>query len=64
MTTQQPNPETLSTESFSTADIVTTELIEDVTTVNHVEIIETVISSLDQDNTAMVAKRRGLLMEI
>ena len=56
MTTQQPNPETLSTESFSTADIVTTELIEDVTTVNHVEIIETVISSLDQDNTAMVSQ--------
>ncbi len=56
MTTQQPNPETLSTESFSTADIVTTELIEDATTVNHVEIIETVISSLDQDNTAMVSQ--------
>lgn len=56
MTNQQPNPETLSTQSLSTADIVTSELIEDVTTVNHVEIIETVISSLDQENTAMVSQ--------
>lgn len=56
MTTQEPNSETLSTESLSTADIVTSELLEDVTTVNHVEIIETVISSLDQDNTAMVSQ--------
>jgi hypothetical protein len=56
MTTQQPNPETVSTESLSTADIVTNELIEDSTTVNHVEIIETVISSLDQEDTAMVSQ--------
>ena len=56
MTTQEPNSETISTESLSTADIVTSELLEDVTTVNHVEIIETVISSLDQDNTAMVSQ--------
>ncbi len=56
MTSQQPNPETVSTESLSTADIVTDELIEDVTTVNHVEIIETVISSLDQEDTAMVSQ--------
>ncbi|NEQ21056.1 MAG: YbjN domain-containing protein, partial [Microcoleus sp. SIO2G3] len=56
MTTQQPNPETVSTESLSTADIVSTELIEDSATVNHVEIIETVISSLDQEDTAMVSQ--------
>jgi hypothetical protein len=56
MTTQQPEPETVSTESLSTEEIVTSELIEDVTTVNHVEIIETVISSLDQDNSAMVSQ--------
>jgi hypothetical protein len=56
MTTQEPNSETISTESLSTADIVTSEYIEDVTTVNHVEIIETVISSLDQENTAMVSQ--------
>lgn len=56
MTSQQPNPETLSTESSSTADIVTQELIEDLLTVNHVEVIETVISSLDQEDTAMVSQ--------
>ena len=56
MTTQEPNRETLSTESLSTEEIVATELVEDSTTVNHVEIIETVISSLDQENTAMVSQ--------
>lgn len=55
MTTQEPNPEMLSTESLSTEEIVATELVEDSTTVDHVEIIETVISSLDQDETAMVS---------
>jgi Putative bacterial sensory transduction regulator len=55
MTSQQPNPETLSTET-SMADIDTQELIEDVLTVNHVEVIETVISSLDQEDTAMVSQ--------
>src|ERR687885_1993976 len=56
MTIQDANPEMVSTESLSTADIVTSELVEDVATVNHVEVIETVISSLDQDNTAMVSQ--------
>lgn len=56
MTSQQPTPETLTTESASIADVVTKELIEDVKAVNHVEVIETVISSLDQDNTAMVSQ--------
>ncbi|HEY9673032.1 MAG TPA: YbjN domain-containing protein [Waterburya sp.] len=55
MTTQEPNPEMLSTETLSTEEIVATELVEDCTTVDHVEIIETVISSLDQDETAMVS---------
>ncbi len=55
MTTQEPNPEILSTESLSSEEIVATELVEDSTTVDHVEIIETVISSLDQDETAMVS---------
>jgi hypothetical protein len=55
MTTQEPNRETLSTESLSTEEIVATELVEDSITVNYVEIIETVISSLDQENTAMVS---------
>lgn len=56
MTTQDPNPETVSAESLSTAEIVTNEMIEDSTGVNHVEVIQTVISSLEQDNTAMVSK--------
>ena len=55
MTVQEPNPETLSTETLSTEEIVTNELVEDSATVNHVEIIETVISSLDQEGTAMVS---------
>lgn len=55
MTTQEPNPETLSTEGMSTEEIVATELVEDAASVNHVEIIETVISSLDQEGTAMVS---------
>ena len=55
MTTQEPNPETLSTDSLSTEEIVATELVEDSITVNYVDIIETVISSLDQENTAMVS---------
>ena len=56
MTTQDANMETVSAESKSTADIVTNELIEDATGVNHVDIIQTVISSLDQDGSAMVSR--------
>lgn len=56
MTTQDSTTQTISTESQSTADIVTSELIEDATGVNHVEVIQTVISSMDQDDTAMVSK--------
>jgi hypothetical protein len=48
MTSQQPNPETL-TESLPTTDI------ENMMAVNYVEIIETVIDTLDQENTAMVS---------
>lgn len=55
MTTQQPNSETVSTSTLSTEEIVSNELIEDSVSVNYVEVIETVISSLDQDNTAMVS---------
>jgi hypothetical protein len=55
MSIPESNPETLSTESLSSEEIVATELVEDSITVNHVDIIETVISSLDQENTAMVS---------
>ena len=47
MMTQNPNPETVVTE-----DLSTDELIED--TRSHREVIETVISSLEQNNSAMV----------
>lgn len=55
MTTKKSNPETVSTEGLSTEEIVSTEFIEDKTTVNYVETIETVISSLEQDDSAMVS---------
>lgn len=55
MTTKKSNPETVSTESLSTEEIVSTEFIQDKTTVNYVETIETVISSLEQDDSAMVS---------
>ena len=55
MTTQQPNSETVSTSTLSTEEVVSNELIEDSASVNYVEVIETVISSLDQENTAMVS---------
>lgn len=48
MTSQQPNSEML-TQSASATDA------DDVTAVNYVEIIETVIDTLDQENTAMVS---------
>ena len=47
MMTQNPNPETVVTE-----DLSTDELIEDAR--SHREVIETVISSLEQNNSAMV----------
>lgn len=56
MTSQQPNSETVSTSTLSTEEIVSNELIEDSASVNYVEVIETVISSLDQDDTAMVSQ--------
>lgn len=55
MTTQEPNPNMVATETSSTEEIVANELIEDSAAVNHVEIIETVISSLDQEGSAMVS---------
>ena len=59
MSTQQPNPTTVSSESLSTSDLAATELIEESTTINYVDTIETVISSLDQENTAMVSHSEG-----
>lgn len=56
MTTKQPATETVSTQGLSTEDLITNELIEDATAVNYVDVIQTVISSLDQDDTAMVSQ--------
>lgn len=56
MTTKQPASETVSTQGLSTEDLITNELIEDATAVNYVDVIQTVISSLDQDDTAMVSQ--------
>lgn len=53
MTTLQPDPETVSTPDLSPDELVN-EILEEEMVINYVEVIETVISSLDQDNTAMV----------
>ncbi|NEO29802.1 MAG: YbjN domain-containing protein [Symploca sp. SIO3C6] len=55
MTTQQPNSETVSIQDLSSEERVSTELIENVADIDYVEKIETVISSLEQDDSAMVS---------
>lgn len=54
MTTYQPDPDTVSAERLS-SDALTNELLENTTQSNHAEVVETVISSLDQDQSAMVS---------
>ncbi|WP_017718252.1 YbjN domain-containing protein [Kamptonema formosum] len=56
MITSDPNPQTVSTESRSRADIITSELIEDATAVNLLEEIETVIASMAADQKVMVGQ--------
>ncbi len=56
MTTQQPNPETITTEELSKEDLASTDFIEDVVTINYAEKIETVISSLAEEDSAMVSR--------
>ncbi|NEN96901.1 MAG: YbjN domain-containing protein [Moorea sp. SIO1F2] len=55
MTNPQPNPDTLSSQDLSMAEIVASEFNQTMTAVNYVENIETVISSLEQNNSAMVS---------
>lgn len=50
MTSYQPEPETVATQSVSS-----NELIEETTGINYVEVIQTVIASLQQDESAMVS---------
>lgn len=56
MTSYQPDPETVATESLSNDELVD-DLIEETTT-NHVEVIQTVIASLEQDESAMVSQNQ------
>ncbi|MGA9381472.1 MAG: YbjN domain-containing protein [Phormidium sp.] len=53
MTTFQPDAETVATQDLSSNQLAD-ELVQE--TVNYQDVIETVISSLDQDDTAMVSK--------
>ncbi|MGF1478435.1 MAG: YbjN domain-containing protein [Cyanophyceae cyanobacterium] len=53
MTTPDPNLEALATEDQPTVEALTEELDED--KASHHDVIETVISSLEQDDSAMVS---------
>jgi len=53
MTSYQADPETVATQSLSSNEMIN-ELIE-TTGINHVEVIQTVIASLEQDD-AMVSQ--------
>lgn len=54
MTSYQPDPQTVATQSMSSEELIN-NLVEDTTSNNHVEVIETVIASLQQDDSAMVS---------
>lgn len=53
MTTYQPDPDTVATQSISSNQLIS-DLV-DGTTADHVNIIQTVIASLEQDQSAMVS---------
>lgn len=55
MTSFQPDPETVATQSLASDELIN-ELVEDTTSVNHVDVIQTVIASLEQDESAMVSQ--------
>ena len=55
MTSYQPDPETVATQSMSSEELIN-NLVEDTTSINHVEVIETVIASLQQNDSAMVSQ--------
>lgn len=54
MTTFQPDPETVATQSLSSTELVD-ELLEEATGKNYVDVIQTVISSMAQEDSAMVS---------
>jgi Putative bacterial sensory transduction regulator len=55
MTTFQPDPETVATQSLSSDELIS-ELLEGEKGIDYADAIATVISSLEQDDTAMVSK--------
>lgn len=54
MTNYQPDPDTVATQSISSNQLIS-DLV-DGTTADHVNIIQTVIASLEQDQSAMVSQ--------
>ncbi|NMG06676.1 YbjN domain-containing protein [Brasilonema sp. UFV-L1] len=54
MTSYQSNQQTVATESTSTDELID-EIIEETKDINYVEIIENVIDTLEQDDSAMVS---------
>ena len=55
MTANPPEPETVVTQSLSSRELID-KLVEDRANLDYVEVIQTVIASLQQDDTAMVSK--------
>ncbi len=55
MTSYQPNQQTVPTESIPSGELIN-EMIEATTGINYVEVIENVIHSLEQDDSAMVSQ--------
>jgi len=55
MTSYQPNQQTVATESIPTGELID-EIIEETKGMNYVEVIENVIHSLEQDDSAMVSQ--------
>ncbi len=56
MTASKSTTQKISTDTFSSEEAITNELVEDAAETNHIEVIETVISSLEEDDSAMVSK--------
>ena len=55
MTTYPPDPETVATQSRSNHEL-NNELTEDSNAINYVQVIQTIIASLQHDESAMVSK--------
>lgn len=55
MTNYQPDAETVATQSMSSNEMIH-ELVQETTGTNHIDVIQTVIASMDQDQSAMVSQ--------